>query len=112
MGEKLEERYTLKQVSEITGLSPRTVRLLEREGFIKSEKRGRQRYYSEEDLERLKLIKLLKCDFGVNLAGVEIILNMREKMIELLEERDRLLREIRDKIKEEIKRRFEDLGYL
>lgn len=112
MGEKLEEKYTLKQVSEIVGLSPRTIRLLEKEGLIKSEKRGRQRYYSEEDLEKLKLIKLLRCDFGVNLPGVEIILNMRERMIELLEERDRFLKEIRDRIREEIKKRFEDLGYL
>ncbi len=108
----MEEKYTLKQVSEIIGLSPRTIRLLEKEGFISSEKRGRERYYGEEDLERLRLIKLLRCDFGVNLVGIEIILNMREKIIELMEERDRFLREIRERLKEEIKRRFEDLGYL
>ena len=62
-------------------IHPQTLRLYEREGLLKpSRSDGNTRLYTDEDLERLEVILHLTRDLGVNLAGVEIILNMREKM--------------------------------
>ena len=65
-------------------IHPQTLRLYEREGLLKpSRSEGNTRLYTEDDVERLEVILKLTRDFGVNLAGVEIILNMREKMAEM-----------------------------
>jgi MerR family transcriptional regulator/heat shock protein HspR len=65
-------------------IHPQTLRLYEREGLLKpSRTEGNTRLYTEEDMERLEVILHLTRDLGVNLAGVEIILNMREKMAEM-----------------------------
>ena len=62
-------------------IHPQTLRLYEREGLLKpSRSDGNTRLYTESDLQRLEIILSLTRDLGVNLAGVEIILNMREKM--------------------------------
>ncbi len=67
-----------------TAIHPQTLRLYEREGLLKpSRSDGNTRLFTEEDLERLEVILHLTRDLGVNLAGVEIILNMREKMAEM-----------------------------
>jgi MerR family transcriptional regulator/heat shock protein HspR len=68
-------------VAELFGVHPQTLRTYEREGLIRPARtEGNTRLYSEEDLARLELILRLTNDLGVNLAGVEIILNMRERM--------------------------------
>ncbi len=68
-------------VAEQYSVHPQTLRLWEREGLLKpSRTEGNTRLYTEKDLERLEVILSLTRDLGVNLAGVEIILNMREKM--------------------------------
>ena len=74
----------ISAVAEQYQLHPQTLRLYEREGLLKpSRSEGNTRLYTDEDLERLEMILKLKRDLGVNLAGVEIILNMREKMAEM-----------------------------
>ena len=76
--------YTISAVAEQYGIHPQTLRLYEREGLLKpSRSEGNTRLYTDPDLERLELILSLTRDLGVNLAGVEIILNMREKMDEM-----------------------------
>jgi MerR family transcriptional regulator/heat shock protein HspR len=76
--------YMISAVSEQFQLHPQTLRLYEREGLLKpSRSEGNTRLYTEQDLERLQVILKLTRDLGVNLAGVEIILNMREKMEEM-----------------------------
>src|SRR5580658_10352958 len=76
--------YMISAVSEKFQLHPQTLRLYEREGLLKpSRSEGNTRLYTEEDIERLEVILKLTRDLGVNLAGVEIILNMREKMEEM-----------------------------
>jgi MerR family transcriptional regulator/heat shock protein HspR len=71
-------------VAEQYQIHPQTLRLYEREGLLKpSRSDGNTRLYTDEDLERLEVILKLTRDLGVNLAGVEIILNMREKMEEM-----------------------------
>jgi MerR family transcriptional regulator/heat shock protein HspR len=76
--------YMISSVSEQYDIHPQTLRLYEREGLLKpSRSEGNTRLYTDEDLERLEVILKLTRDLGVNLAGVEIILNMREKMEEM-----------------------------
>jgi len=78
---KRAKTFTISAVAEEFELHPQTLRLYEREGLLKpSRSEGNTRLYTDTDLERLELILSLTRDLGVNLAGVEIILNMREKM--------------------------------
>lgn len=71
----------ISAVAEQYAIHPQTLRLYEREGLLApSRSEGNTRLYTDEDLERLEVILHLTRDLGVNLAGVEIILNMREKM--------------------------------
>lgn len=74
----------ISAVAEQYQIHPQTLRLYEREGLLKpSRSEGNTRLYTEQDLERLEVILKLTRDLGVNLAGVEIILNMRERMGEM-----------------------------
>ena len=74
----------ISAVAEQYEIHPQTLRLYEREGLLKpSRSEGNTRLYTDSDLERLEVILHLTRDLGVNLAGVEIILNMREKMGEM-----------------------------
>lgn len=73
--------YTISAVASQYEIHPQTLRLYEREGLLKpSRSEGNTRLYTDTDLARLDIILSLTRDLGVNLAGVEIILNMREKM--------------------------------
>ena len=73
--------YTISAVAAQYEIHPQTLRLYEREGLLQpSRSEGNTRLYTDTDLERLEVILSLTRDLGVNLAGVEIILNMREKM--------------------------------
>jgi MerR family transcriptional regulator/heat shock protein HspR len=83
-----EPVYMISVVSKILNIHPQTLRQYEREGLIKpSRTKGRMRLYSQKDIDRLKLILSLIRDLGVNLAGVEIILQLKEEI-------ERLQREI------------------
>ncbi|HVO58649.1 MAG TPA: helix-turn-helix transcriptional regulator [Dongiaceae bacterium] len=76
--------YMISSVAELYKLHPQTLRLYERVGLLKpSRSDGNTRLYTDQDLERLDVILTLARDMGVNLAGIEIILNMREKMVEM-----------------------------
>jgi len=76
--------YMISAVAEIYKLHPQTLRLYERVGLLKpSRSQGNTRLYTDSDLERLEVILTLARDMGVNLAGIEVILNMREKMMEM-----------------------------
>src|SRR5260370_41139630 len=76
--------YMISAVAELYKLHPQTLRLHERVGLLKpSRSQGNTRLYTDSDLERLDVILTLARDMGVNLAGSEMILTMREKMIEM-----------------------------
>jgi MerR family transcriptional regulator/heat shock protein HspR len=78
---KSKAAYMISAVAEQYEIHPQTLRLYEREGLLTpSRSDGNTRLYTDDDLERLEVILKLTRDLGVNLAGVEIILNMREKM--------------------------------
>lgn len=79
--EEVGEYFTISIVSQMYGVHPQTLRLYEREGLlIPHRSEGNRRLYSREDLRRLKIILSLTRELGVNLAGVEIILGMRDRM--------------------------------
>jgi MerR family transcriptional regulator/heat shock protein HspR len=76
-----EPVYLISVVSKILNIHPQTLRQYEREGLIKpSRTEGKMRLYSQRDIDRLKLILSLVRDLGVNLAGVEIILQLKEEI--------------------------------
>jgi MerR family transcriptional regulator/heat shock protein HspR len=76
--------YMISAVAETYDIHPQTLRLYEREGLLKpSRSEGNTRLYTQEDLERLELILNLTRDLGVNLAGVEVVLNMRQRLEEM-----------------------------
>ncbi len=82
--------YTISAVAEMYEIHPQTLRLYEREGLLlPSRSVGNTRVYEDADLERLEVILSLTRELGVNLAGVEIILNMRAKMAQMQSEFER-----------------------
>lgn len=88
--------YTISAVAEIYEIHPQTLRLYEREGLLKpSRSDGNTRLYTDRDLERLEVILSLTRELGVNLAGVEIILNMRAKMDAMQQEFERFFEYLR-----------------
>jgi MerR family transcriptional regulator, heat shock protein HspR len=95
---KPEQKYVMiSVVSERYAIHPQTLRLYEREGLIKpARSAGNTRLYDEEALRRLEIILTLTRELGVNLAGVEVILNMKERMDQMQGEVDRLLTYVRE----------------
>jgi len=91
--------YMISVVAKSYGIHPQPLRLYEREGLLKpSRTEGNTRLYSEEDLRQLEVILNLTRDLGVNLAGVEIILNMRHKMEQMQGEFGDFLQQLRDEL--------------
>ncbi len=96
MSEKIKT-YTISVVAKLYDLHPQTLRMYEREGLIEpSRSKGNTRLFTDEDLERLEVILSLTRELGVNLAGVEIILNMREKMDAMQKEFERFFEYLRN----------------
>jgi MerR family transcriptional regulator/heat shock protein HspR len=95
----------ISAVSQKYDIHPQTLRLYEREGLLKpSRTEGNTRLYSEEDLEQLETILTLTRDLGVNLAGVEIILNLRRKIEQMQGEVNQFM----DYVKREMARGIDD----
>ena len=99
--------YMISVVSELLGVHPQTLRLYEREGFINPRRtKGNTRLYSERDVEGVRRVLHLTRDLGVNLAGVEVILEMRRKMELMQEEVDEKIEFFRREMKKEYERRM------
>jgi MerR family transcriptional regulator/heat shock protein HspR len=97
--------FMISAVAQKYDIHPQTLRLYEREGLLKpSRTEGNTRLYSEEDLEQLETILSLTRDLGVNLAGVEIILNMRRK----IDQMQREVNQFMDYVKQEMARGLGD----
>jgi len=81
---KSKGAYMISSVAEMYDIHPQTLRLYEREGLLApSRSEGNTRLYTDEDLERLEFILNLARDLGVNIAGIAIVLQMRERMEEM-----------------------------
>lgn len=90
-----EPCYVISVAARMVGMHAQSLRNYERIGLIRpSRSRGRVRYYSQSDIERLKNIQRMINDLGVNLAGVEVIMNMRETMARMEREMERLREEL------------------
>lgn len=96
----------ISAVSRILEVHPQTLRMYEREGFVSPHRINRQRLYSDEDIERLDLIIKLTKELGVNKAGVDIILRMRERMSALHEEMNEMMRLLDGELQREFERRL------
>jgi|SRR5687768_1905081 len=94
-------RYVISVAAQILHLHPQTLRLYEREGLVEPKRTGGKiRLYSERDLDHIRRITRLTNDLGVNLAGAEIIISMRERMIEMRREMDKLRRQLETEMEE------------
>jgi len=80
---KTKRIYYLEQIIRETNLTEEEIKNIEDEGLIEIRIENNVRYFIDEDLERLKFIKMLMDEFEINLPGIDVILHMREKMIEL-----------------------------
>ena len=90
---KARAGYMISAVAELYKIHPQTLRLYERVGLLKpSRSQGNTRLYTDADLERLEVILNLTREMGVNLAGIEVILNMREKMAEMQTQMEEFIR--------------------
>lgn len=99
--------YMIGIVAQMLSIHPQTLRLYEREGLVRPKRsHGNTRLYSARDVERVKFILHLTRDMGVNLAGVEVILRMRDQIDEMQREMEGLIGYVRDELKKEIARRM------
>ena len=100
MAVRRDEFFAISEVARRYGVHPQTLRLWEREGLIRpARSSGNTRLYDRASLERLDLILTLTRDLGVNLAGVEVILNMRSRMEAMAAEFDRLVGAIHEEMR-------------
>lgn len=110
-GARKQGTYMISAVAELYQIHPQTLRLYEREGLLTpSRSRGNTRMYDDGDLQRLEVILSLTRDLGVNLAGVEVVLNMRRNMARLQDELAELMCFVRDELlagEEKLQVRFE-----
>jgi MerR family transcriptional regulator, heat shock protein HspR len=96
---KAKAGYMISAVAELYQLHPQTLRLYERVGLLKpSRSQGNTRLYTDSDLERLEVILNLTRELGVNLAGIEIILNMRDKMGEMQSQMEAFIKYVRNEV--------------
>jgi len=108
--EKDEPLYMIGVAASLCEMHPQTLRLYERLGLVQPKRlRGKARLYSQADIERLQKIRRLTKEMGVNLAGVEIILNLLDKIEQMQEKIDNETEKIRQEIETEIRRRFGEL---
>ncbi len=92
---KSKGAYMISSVAEMYEIHPQTLRLYEREGLLKpSRTEGNTRLYTDEDLERLEFILTLARDLGVNISGIAIILQMRERMDQMQKEMQEFMRNL------------------
>jgi MerR family transcriptional regulator/heat shock protein HspR len=104
----LEPRYVISIAARIVGIETYTLRYYESIGLIQPYRsKGNIRYYSEADIERLRQIKTLMSDLGINLAGVEVVMRMAEKMAAMqqrIQEMESKIEDIRESDVEDLKK--------
>jgi len=110
MSSRRQGVFRIGAISERFGIHPQTLRLYEREGLLRPARtEGNTRLYDATTIERLEIILTLTRDLGVNLAGVEVILHMKERMEKIQGEVKQLLSAVREDVgarRGQIDRRF------
>ena len=106
MTENERPRYMISVAADLVGMHPQTLRMYEQKGLVSPQRTpGNTRLYSEADLERLRLIQRLTTEFGLNLAGVEVVLRMEDEVRRLRERMDAMERRMREEIRD-VERRY------
>ena len=99
-------RYMISVAAELVGMHPQTLRIYESKGLIRPKRTaGNTRLYSDADVERLRLIQKLTTQLGLNLAGVEAVLDLEEQLQRMQARMERLEREMREAI-EQVHRQY------
>jgi MerR family transcriptional regulator/heat shock protein HspR len=94
-------RYMISVAAELVGMHPQTLRIYEQKGLVRPKRTaGNTRLYSEVDLERLRLIQRLTTDYGLNLAGVEMVLGLEDQMQRMQRRLERMEREMRAQLRD------------
>jgi MerR family transcriptional regulator, heat shock protein HspR len=94
-------RYMISVAAELVGMHPQTLRIYEQKGLVRPKRTaGNTRLYSDEDVERLRLIQRLTTETGLNLAGVERVLSLEDELIRMRRRLDRMEREMRAAIEQ------------
>jgi MerR family transcriptional regulator/heat shock protein HspR len=92
-------RYMISVAADLVGMHPQTLRIYESKGLIRPKRTaGNTRLYSEADIERLRLIQQLTNNFGLNLAGVEQVMQLQDEVERMRRTLDRMEREMREAI--------------
>jgi MerR family transcriptional regulator/heat shock protein HspR len=92
-------RYMISVAADIVGMHPQTLRIYENKGLIRPKRTaGNTRLYSEADIERLRLIQQLTNDLGLNLAGVEQVMQLQDEVERMRRTLDRMEREMREAV--------------
>jgi MerR family transcriptional regulator/heat shock protein HspR len=92
-------RYMISVAADLVGMHPQTLRIYESKGLIRPKRTaGNTRLYSEADIERLRLIQQLTNDLGLNLAGVEQVMQLQDEVERMRRTLDRMEREMREAI--------------
>jgi MerR family transcriptional regulator/heat shock protein HspR len=94
-------RYMISVAAELVGMHPQTLRIYESKGLVRPKRTsGNTRLYSEQDLERLRLIQQLTTELGLNLAGVEMVLRLEDQLKRMQRRVDRMEREMRERMRD------------
>ena len=94
-------RYMISVAADLVGMHPQTLRIYENKGLIRPKRtNGGTRLYSDQDVERLKLIQRLTSELGLNLAGVEHVLRLEDELKRMHRRLDRMERQMRQTIQE------------
>jgi MerR family transcriptional regulator/heat shock protein HspR len=99
-------RYMISVAAELVGMHPQTLRIYEQKGLVRPRRTaGNTRLYSDQDVDRLRLIQRLTTEIGLNLAGVEQVLHLEDELVRLQRQLDRMERRLREAV-EEVHRQY------
>jgi MerR family transcriptional regulator, heat shock protein HspR len=99
-------RYMISVAADLVGMHPQTLRIYEQKGLVRPKRTpGNTRLYSEQDVDRLRLIQRLTTELGLNLAGVELVLRMEDEVARLRRRMDAMEQRMRDAVRD-VERRY------
>ena len=103
-------RYMISVAAELVGMHPQTLRIYENKGLVRPKRTaGNTRLYSEDDIERLRLIQRLTSELGLNLAGVELVLRLEDELRKAHTRIEKLERQLREEVQRVHKQYRRDL---
>lgn len=104
--DKKQPLFMISVVSRMLNVHPQTLRLYEREGLVAPDRTRRSRLYSEEDVDRLKMIMRLTRELGVNRAGVDVILRLRHRLEVLQKEMDEMMEFLEEDLRTDFRKKL------